>query len=86
MRGRDHLGSTTQQSAALHKYPSRPRENARICRRPDGCEMPSLLLATPYGVDAAIGASATGVQENPRLARLRSTSPRERAAMPLGAV
>ena len=68
MRGRDHLGSTTQQSAALHKYPSRPRENARICRRPDGCEMPSLLLATPYGVDAALGASATGVQENPRLA------------------
>jgi hypothetical protein len=48
--------------------------------------MPSLLLAMPYGVDAAIGASATGVQENPRLARLRGTSPRERAAMPLGAV
>ena len=64
------------QSAALHKYPSRPRENARICRRPDGCEMPSLLLATPYGVDAAIGASATGVQENPRLARLRRKSQR----------
>jgi hypothetical protein len=41
--------------------------NARSCRRPDDCEMPLLLLATPYGVDPdlAIGSSATGFRRTP---------------------
>ncbi len=49
----------------VRNFTSRFRGNARSCRRPDGREMPLLLLATPYGVDPAIGASATGFRRTP---------------------
>jgi hypothetical protein len=77
------------QQGALLKQPHVALDNVSgilICRRPDGCEMSLLFLATPYGVAAAIGTSAAGFRRTPRLARLRGTSSRERAAMPLGAV
>ena len=65
-------GPWLAQDAAVspeYLYIAAVRWTVLSCRRPDDCEMPLLLLATPYGVDAAIGASATGFRRTPRALR-----------------